>query len=344
MPIYDKLSNDNNNITAFTEHINALLVETDDQLDLFKQKLFQKYNRKNAPKLVIFLGNSAYALLADDILKEWGGTLPMLLCVETNYMGPRDAYLTKYAIDPKDQDPIENELKKHTNLTVLYVPEHIEGTIRMMENFIPEMDELLFLSDQRYISKQNRHDIQNIVKEKYPDLKLKLITAGEVDFNSLVSLLNKAGKHTGVLFFSWFEKDLRGGNAFVLSTETYRTLGVCSPLPIFALNDIELSNNGMLGGYGYTREHIAQKTVETMTQLLTGNFLNKIVMPSDPCPIINYPVLLKKNLPLSMCPANTFFYMKPPSFWVQYKYHISIGGTVLFFLVLLLLSTDYKLI
>ncbi|RHJ78131.1 ATP-binding protein [Parabacteroides sp. AM08-6] len=327
--IYDQLVNESEELAVYTEHMNMLSLDTKEELTLFENQLFQKYEQ--VPKIIVILGNSAYTLLKDVLNKKWGSEIPTLLFVEKDYMGPADCYLYKKVVLPSERIPVSLALQDNKKLTVIYIPECILQTISLMKTLIPDMNRLLFLSDKRYVSCQNRFEIEEIIKQDYPDIQLELLTADDMDTDSLIGAMQQADKRTGILFFSWYSIKNQYGN-LVINTETYRMLGAYTSLPIFVLNDIDLQSSGMLGGCIFPNSSIKNVIQQTLSEILNGNSPHKIQKPAGPYPVMNYSVFKRIGLPLSAAPENTVFYMKPLGFWEQYKIYLI---CVLFFVVII---------
>lgn len=198
--IYDHLVNNTEEVAIYTEHMNMLSLDTEEELIAFENHLSRKYEQP--PKQIVIIGNSAYALLKDTLNKIWGNEMQILLFVEKDYLGPADCYLYKKAILSIEQFPVSEELKVNKKLTVIHIPESIHQTISLMKKLLPDMDRLLFLSDKRYISHQNRLEIEDIIKQGYPDIQLDLLTADDIDTDSLIDAIQRVDKRTGILFFS----------------------------------------------------------------------------------------------------------------------------------------------
>lgn len=330
--IYDHLVDGNEEVAIYTEHMNMLSLDTEEELSAFNEDLFQKYEK--APSVVIMLGNSAYALLKETIDKQWGEDIQTLLFVEKDYIGPADCYLSKRVVLPDERLPISQLLKEKKKLTVVYIPDNIRQTVSLMKTLIPDMNRLLFLSDKRYISYQNRLAIKDIIAKDYPEMQLELLTADDINTDSLINVMQQADTKTGILFFSWYRVKEQYGN-LIINTEAYRMLGAYTSLPIFVLNDIDLNSSGMLGGYLYPISSIRNITQYALAEILNGNSPHKILEPDGPYPVMNYSVYKRVGLPLSAAPADTVFYMKPPGFWEQYKIHMI---CVLLFVIILVFA------
>ena len=87
---------------------------------------------------------------------------------------------------------------------------------------MPEMDELIFLSDARYISAQLRSDLKEIVSKDFPELEIKDYVAGVMTTDALADSLSHAEANSGDLFCSLYQ-DTQKGNV-VLTNNISRIL------------------------------------------------------------------------------------------------------------------------
>ena len=149
-------------------------------------------------------------------------------------------------------------------------------------------------------------------------------------------------KTTGVLFASWFYKYKLAGNS-VLATNSHKLIATTS-IPIFSLSMVNLTSGkeGMLGGYTYNQERYDERLIQTIMDVLKSKQARNIpsYIATDGAPVINYEILIREGLSPSVCPANTRFLNKPPTFWEHYRYFIL--GT-LFSILLLTLFFLYRI-
>ncbi len=334
-PIYERMMTDNDSLIAYTEHMNIMMVRTESELSYFTEEIYEKY-RSKAPSMIVFLGNSSYVLLNQEFRRWWGNDVPYLTCVEKDYSAPREYYLAKKACPKELQQPLAKEVEEYKNLTVVYVPEYISHTIGLMKKCMPEMNRLLFLSDQRYISAQNQSTVRRTIEEEFPHIRLELLTAGDsVQNDELIDALQKADAQTGILYYSWIFTS-RSAGKLTLSSDAYRMLSSYTDNPIFTLNDMDIVENGMTGGFYYPASEISSALFTAIDDLLEGKTYNTILTPPAALPVLNYQALQRHGIPLSACPENTLFYMKPPTMWEQYGEYIVAGGSGLAFLLLFL--------
>lgn len=333
-PVYEQMATDDDNWIAYTENMDLMLMNTEADVENFSTYLSRKYTG-TPPSLIILLGNSAYALLGDELKRRWGEDIPLLVCAEKDFIAPYEYYLSKEACPDDRRIELSGMVQSFRNLTILYVPEYISETVSLIKKLKPDMNRLLFLADKRYVSAQNKRFIQEVMSNDFPEVKLELITAGETSTDELISILSKAGNRTCVLYYSWILLNHQG-NREILSSDTYRMLSAYTDAPIFTLNDMKIVENGMVGGYFCPASNISETLIDLVCGILKDQVWQTIVTPGQPYPVLNYPVLEQKHLPVSDLPSDTLFYMKPPTFWQQYHNYVYAGCGVLFIFILLL--------
>jgi len=334
-PIYEDPFIHQSNLSIRTEHLNTQMVIDESDVKVFEDYLFEKYQAP--PKLIIIFENNAFVLLNSVIEEKWGKDIPILLLSQKDYLGPRENYLQKKPIADTDRIPLQSVIKQHPNLTILYAPIYIKETLTLMRKMLPDMRKVAFISDQRYISAQNRQDLIDIIHSDFPDISYDFYTTEDVSTDSLILQLKAADAQTAVLFFAWNQRHLHTGN-IILETNTFRLLSSYISAPIFSLNDIGINENGMIGGYFNRINDITSTFTRTVNDVISGKKYYNIIYPSSAQPVFNYLALDRHHIALSSCPPNSFLYMKPVSFWDNNKTYI-VGGFILLCLLALLLRT-----
>lgn len=321
-------------LALYAEHMNMLMIENDTILNEFRNLIFDKY-KKQPPRLLVLLGNSSI-ILRDEYRKLWGD-IPIILCPENDYIGPKEAYIKKQPIPPSDRIPLSS-LADPYNLVSVYSNLYIRENIELIHRMVPKMTKFIFIGDERQINQVNNQIIQKVLKEKYPYIEYKFLSPKEMTMNQLLdSLYYVDPATTGVLFSSWFYKKTFAGNTSLV-TNGHKLISTTIP-PIFALNFVQFTNEkeGMVGGYAYDQEHYDRQLINRITEILHGKQARDLpfYIPADGAPIINYNVLIRKGFSIDLCPPNTHFLNKPPTYWEQNKYVIT--GTLLIILLIALL-------
>lgn len=331
-PVYQSVAKSQGAITAYSEHINMLMVENEEAVTSLQQSLMKEYGHKK-PKAVVLIGNTACVLFTETLEQLWGQDVPMIACLEKDYIGSPEAYIFKTAIPVKDRIPFSEFQKKHPNIVAIQHPAYLEETITLMKTLLPGMDKLIFLSDQRYIGAQAREDVQEIVSRKYPGMQVSMFTSGLMATDNLVDSLAIVREDTGILFYSWYRREVQSSN-IVLNANPYFALDSCTTSPIFTLDDVGLRENAMLGGYMNTSQSAASLFAQTLQNVLTGKNNPRYQVVSGAHPIFNYLTLQMYRIQASDCPSDSTFIARPPSFWELYKYYVILGTLILLVLII----------
>lgn len=321
-PIYQEFRTQKSHMDIYTEHMNMLTINNKEGIEAYKRELFEKYT-DITPKLIVLLGNSAWVLLNKEIEERWKN-VPVVLCAEKNYTGSCNVYLEKCYITP-DQRNLLTSYQGTIPLTVLYIPFYIKETLKLIEKLCPDMQKLFFLSDKRCISAQCRADVDHIMKSDLPDVRVKHLIAGDITNDELIDSLKACDSHTGVLFFSWFKKEYQQGNT-ILTSDISHLLSNYSKAPIFTLHNNAMDSNGLIGGCFWSKANISANLLEAIKKELTQPHqkgVNMIEM-GVPKPVINYIDFIETELPISLCPSDTIFSMKPPTFFQANWYYMII--------------------
>lgn len=302
---------ENKGIAVASENLNLLQVHDEQQMDTVAIKLFDKY-ANHIPKLIIVMGVNAWMLIHEKLEKQWKDT-PIILFTENNFVGPENAYLQKVTILREEQIPLRNVVTRR-NTAIVYVPNYIKETIDLMYRQIPDMDELVFISDRRWFSAQSRGEVAEVVVKYFPDLRLRFFTEGLMDMEAVTDSIRHIKKNTGVLYATWDKFDV----------------SLFKGKPVFTLYDMN-GQAGLVGGYFSLSKDISEVISDISMKLLNGTKASDIsVMKVYAGPVFNYKELLRAGLYLDFCPSHTFFYYKPLSFIQQHKYLLS--GILLFIL------------
>lgn len=319
------------NLTYYTEDINALLIESHKDIEEFNKYLFSKYSDKK-PKAVVMIGNGAWTFLKDSIDTNWKD-IPIILCSGSEYTSRYDTSLTKNKVTSHENEDLISEVTAGYNLTIIQCPVYIKETIDLMLRLKPQMNKLIFISDAKYISSQNRYNVKEIVQRYFPSLKVNYLTEGEINTDMLLDSIRTNAPEEGVLYYSWVQKRVQSGNNY-LTANAYKTIGSFSSTPIFTLEDIGVKEGFMAGGHFYTSEDLRKTVSSTLLKILTGIPAKNIPTQymSKAYNVLNYNTLVYANIPTILFPKNAIYYQKPESIIDKYKYQFLGFFTIIFIL------------
>ena len=308
------------NILIETENLHLLFVDSQEKLSSLRTAIFEMYDKKR-PKAVVLLGNSAWLFFREAVKEHWGD-IPMVLCAEFDYVTTIQDCLDKGGIHPEEITPLE-ETTKGYNVSVVYYPFYIKETIELMKRLLPDMKVLDLISDEKYVSGQVRYELDKIVKDNFPDLRVKHYTTENMNTDDLVDSMNSSQKEEGVLYFSWFFRKENAGSQY-LSVTAYKNIGTLSGTPIFTLENMGVTDGFLAGGY-FRDEFEAYSLLQTtLRNAINGKQTGTIGIESRKSSNLklNYQVLEGAGISKSLYPSEAEYYMKPDSFLVRNRYFI----------------------
>lgn len=314
---------ENKGLAVTSENLNLLQVYDEQHLDTVCMNLFDKY-ANHAPKLIIVMGANAWMLIHEKLEEQWDDT-PIILFSENNYVGPLQAYLQKASIRREEQIPLRNVISGH-HTALVYAPCYIKETVDLMYRQMPEMTDLVFISDQRWFSAQSRQEVAEAVVKYFPDLRLRFYTEGLMTVKDVTDSLKHINENTGILYATWNNFDVTRFSGY----------------PVFTLLDMN-GQEGVVGGYFALSKEISRVITEAALKLLDGAEATEMpVMKAYAEPVFNYEALRRAGLNVDNCPSDAYFYFKPVGFIEQYKYIlIAISLFVVFGIIVLLIRIHF---
>ena len=311
------MASQNSHIGVYTAHMKMLTLDEENKLETFKESLFKSY--KN-PKLIVLIGCGSF-IMCDELNRQWPD-IPMILCGERDYTGPKETMIREHALPRTERIPI-SDLQKKYNLTLMQSSVYLNENLQLMKQLIPKMDKVMYIGDETYICQQNDYDLSEIIREKYPELDYQFLSAKDIRTDSLFNILNHVNPHTtGVIFSSWLYKSSPHDN--IMRSNSHRVIST-APIPLFSLRAIGIEEEGgIVGGYIYNKEKYNARLLETIHKILDGTPARNIPLyyPDDGAPVFNYKSLLQRDLNPKLCPKGTIFFNMPPTFWEKYEYVI----------------------
>lgn len=326
-------------MTISSENLNLMRIYDEQRMDTIRRDLFTKYEN-SIPRLIIIMGGNTWALIHEELEKQWKDT-PVILFTEKNYIGPVDAYLQKTSITRDEQIPLRNIIKER-NITFVYAPFYVKETIDLMYRQLPDMNKLIFISDRRWFSAQNRQEVAETVVKYFPDLRLRFFTEGQENINGVIDSLKQADENTGILYTGWESYDSSSTNVALLP-RTYKRINQYSAQPVFTLTDM-IGQTGLVGGYFSLSKDISKTIADISYKILSGVKASDIPATKVYAgPVFDYEELLRAGLYPEFCPPNTFFYYKPVSFIEKNKYILATILLCVLFGIIILLVRIYFL-
>ena len=132
-----------NTTAVYVEHLNTLLIDSQEEFNKVKQNIFAKY-ASGAPKIVLLIGNPVLILL-EDIRARWGD-VPVIATAEMDFVSPDMTRLQTTAL-PEEKRILISELADKYNLTFLQSRLFPRDNIELLKHMIPALKKVLLLGD-----------------------------------------------------------------------------------------------------------------------------------------------------------------------------------------------------
>jgi signal transduction histidine kinase len=317
------------------EYMYSLSIHSEEGLEQFRNALFEKY--PIPPKYLMLFESDMYAILHEAIDSSWGKDIPTLLITREAFFGDTGYYIAKQAIPEEAKTYFETIVPTRENLVVVQNPFDLSGTLKIMKKMLPKMEKLVFLTDGRYISTENRKAIDKEVRENYPEwgevehLTQETYTTDEV----IHKFMEMPSEEIGILYFTWFNNDLTADKDIILQTNAYRIFSLYVNGPVFTVNDVGLRESGMLGG-SYTPFHeVLNTALKATDEMIAGTIKERNIYCPPPQPVFNHVAMENHDIPLAAIPAESYLYNRPLTFLEKNRDHI-LGLSITLFLCILI--------
>ncbi|WP_195531950.1 sensor histidine kinase [Bacteroides finegoldii] len=327
--VHDNLQKQGISVKAESLSVPALANEM--EVNAILDHLRQKY--PTPPSVIIFIGDPGWIVcreLFDDIWKE----VPVIVTNARDRLpATLDVLLSHAALDEDNSVPGE-EWRRGYNITILKQHYYAKETIELIYRLIPDMNHLVFISDDRYISEETRSDVKKAIEKHFPDLHLELLTTTCLSTEMLLDTLRGYKPNTGIIYYSWFESHNESDNNYLFD-HIQEIITNFTPSPLFLLSPEDLSNNTFAGGYYVSTESFGDALLETLDRIFKGEQARNI--PGKEGGTANaslcYPVLKSYNIPSYRYPKNAVYINEPKTFFQQYRTEILSGSVFLLLLV-----------
>ena len=304
-------------------HMNGTFIRNESMYRQVENGIFQRFEDRK-PDYLVLIGNMSFTL-RERIVKEWGD-IPMVLISKTKVCGPQEFYITGETSDVSDDmlKPLI-DLQGKYNFTMIEVPDLYRETIDMMVRMLPGMRKVVFMADEFYLNRYLNGLIRQYIKETYPDLGYEWLVGNEHNSDLMRQYLNDRDPSVGLLLSTWFYERINVHGFPMLISGDARMISAAKR-PVFALRSAYLSN-GIDGGYFPDPQQTQAAVMNAVNQMLDGVPMRTVpfAYATEAFPIVNYPKLVRDEIPVDRCPESTVFRDKPKTFWQLYSWYIIVA-------------------
>lgn len=319
-----------------------LLVPAIKNLEEAKEKregLLAKY--PEPPRVVVFIGDPGWLVCRELFDGAWKD-VPTIICYSRDSMPSNlEDLLTRNIYQTEALVPAR-ELTQHYDLTVLKQPFFIVETIELMQELLPKMNKVVFISDDRYISMVAKKEIKRILKDEFPSLDLELLDSPDLSTERLLDTLTTYDDRVGIIYYSWFVARKQGESRYLSDNIQKIIYGFTKP-PVFVLSDLDVQSGNFAGGYYISVPDFGKAVVATIQKLLGGAAARKISPKNggEPKRYLNYHHLMHHGIAVEDFPRDAVYFQEPPGFIQRYKLYFIGGIAAVLLLVLIVVLWFY---
>lgn len=209
------------------------------------------------PSVLILIGDESWMYYRIMNLHGVWDKVPVLLVgVNSEIMDDFSKFHSSKAISDDLLIPLKDS-KKNLPVTAIMDKENEAYTVWLMKQLMPDLNQIVFLSSSGYQDEFALRVLEKTIAVQYPELKLKVIRTDEKKVADMQHELSNLPENTAVLLGS------------VKAPE-----GVS--VPIFQLNDREMNDNTVVGGYYPLKETYAEEAANIALRIHQGESPNSI--------------------------------------------------------------------
>lgn len=316
------------------ENLNTPNITSQNQLDQIKKKIFRKYLKKK-PDLILFILNSSFQLLHQDVRHVWKDT-PVVLYAENQTIGTNnDAFFKKRPYQNNEVHYLSS-FSDWKKLTIVYGITYVYNTVAMMQQMIPNLNCIAFIYDNKWLSIQNAERFANDMKQYFPKVNIKLFSSKKLETIQLIDSINALPLNSGIIYSSWdLYSDKVPSKAY--HNEIYKIVGSFSRHPIFTIHDQGVKEGYFVGGFLPLFENITKTISEECVKKLypqkylqTDNVIHTLGQP-----VLNYKKVTSLKLSVDGLKVMPYYYDKPENFlkknWIYILWGIVLISSILAF-------------
>lgn len=329
--IKQNLKRDFKDMSCYSEELSIPTLQNEKEVEALRSKLLAHYKKR--PELVIFIGDPGWIVCTPIFKKAWKG-VPALVCYSRARLPLTIKTLLDKEILTDFNSILAEDFNKGYEVTTLQVPFYVKETVAVMQQLLPQMKSLAFISDARFISTEARQAVKQGLQEYYPGLQLIQLRSDRISTEKLLDTLQQFDKTTGILYFSWF-KQFEAQDKTNLIDNVQNIICNFAKVPVFTLKDQEDKNN-CVGGHYIRAADLIKTAYQRIRLILQGTPASSL--PPGTSGIaqtyLDYPHLQWYNIDPYLFPKNAVYLNTQPTLYDNYKAHIWSGIFMLLILTI----------
>ena len=336
--IFNSFNNDSLDVLGEELQIPAIknMEEAEEKLNVLREKY------ATPPQVIVSIGDPAWLLCRPLLANEWKD-VPVLVCYSQENLPARTEDLINKDFSSSTMVPADQVMQGYS-ITAIKFPFFVKETVDIMRSLQPQMKQVFFICDSRFISIAAKDYVVEAFKNQIPDLQLKVISNSDFTTENLLDTLGKVNYETGIIYNSWFIPKEKNENQYLLDNVQKMTNSFSAP-PVYILTDLGLGTGDFAGGYYISIQNFAKSIITILHKMI-----NKESIPDDYINIsrmahlhLNYKHLQTHGIDPAIYPKNAIYYDQPPTFFQKYKLAI-ICISIIILLLIIITSLRIRLV
>ncbi|MCC8172640.1 MAG: HAMP domain-containing histidine kinase [Parabacteroides sp.] len=290
-----------------------------DDIEAKMNYLLEKY--EFPPKAIVYIGDPAWVICRSLVDNEWKG-VPEIICYSQPFMPARTEDLLNRNMGGASLVPAEEKLRNY-NVTTIRYPFFIEENIRLMQSLLPDMNQVAFICDNRYVSMYASAAVKRMMEQKFPGLELEILNSEYITTEKLLDTIKHYGDKTGLIYYSWFNMAYTGESRY-LTDNIRKIIYGFSGVPVFTLADLDARKANFAGGYYISVETFCNTLISVIRRVLDGTAPRDIPGQDGGVPAVylNYRHLESHGVLPVLYPKGAVYYQQPPTFFQKYRIYL----------------------
>ncbi|MDE6694179.1 MAG: PAS domain-containing sensor histidine kinase [Muribaculaceae bacterium] len=289
------------------------------------------------PSYVVMIGNLAFNMRRA-IQKAWGD-VPILLVTKLGGIAPLGDY--SGAIDrlrTLGEFRLDKKGVHNYNFTAIVIPSFYDETLEMMNGLIPDMNELVFISDSLFYNRIAATTMSAYIERNMPGITFRWLCSSRENADAVRPYFENKNPRTGLLVSTMTHNNETAYGTVYSSTDDIRLISN-SRNPVFAVSRTGLKY-GAIGGVYPVVSEVRKKAVEILDKMLAGEDMRDIPI----CRItrneamVMYPALERYSLDADLCPPDTIFVDRPTSFIERHSLSTMLMVSALLLAIVIIIS------
>ena len=274
------------------------------------------------PRMVVINGGSCFSYVSR-IQKRWPGIPILLLGEQDYYCSPSYALLGEGSPDAHRYQ-LAALRDQGSNITLICAAPMIRRTINMIMTVQPELDNMIIVAGENFMSKENLWRVTQYLDEQYPVLQYRIISSRNTSTDQLISILEEeSSPRTAVFYMSWLVREDYNENV----ATRYNTSSLIERIaPVYSMFASDMNRHPyVVGFYSHSTSEYNRIVHQRILDILDHG-----IQPSDMpfvyleagVPTLNYSAMEHFALDTSLIPKDAIELNGPRNVWNLYKKHI----------------------